>query len=110
MKDAKEATDEIDFDLYDADEKPLAIVLQNALVLLCEGSSQNIVNRDDECVNGFETWRRLWVRYSIQKRQKATTRMTRILQWNFKFTQQDCENDFEEWESEIDKHRKEQGK
>ena len=110
MKDAKEADSEIDFDLYDGDEKLMAIQLQSALVALCEGSSQKIVNRDEDCVNGFETWRRLWLRYTVQKRQKATTRMTKVLQWNFKCTQQDFENDFEDWEAEIDRYRKEQGK
>ena len=99
MKESKDAADEIDFDGLGENQKKAAIMLQNALVLLCEGSSQNIVNRDEDNVNGFETWRRLWVRYSVQKRQKSTTRMTRVLQWNFKFTQAEFENDFEEWET-----------
>ena len=106
MNQAKESADEFDYDILEDDEKLLAAQLQQALVALCEGTSTKIVNRDEDCINGFETWRRLWLRYGMTKRSRATNRMTTILQWNFKFNAQEFENDFEEWETELEKYYK----
>ena len=58
--------------------KELAIQLQNFLILLCHDKASQIVYRDDSEENGFESWRRLYVRYSPNKRMKNLFHTQRI--------------------------------
>ena len=89
MNDARDADDQIDFESLADDHKQMAVQLQNALISLTEGPAAKLVQTDEDTENGFETWRRLNVRYTMSKRSRATGRMHTILTWNFNY------NDFE---------------
>ena len=100
MNEAQESETPIDFDLLEADEQLMSAQLHNMLITLCDGPAARIVQRNDnEFDNGFETWRLLHRRFAPLKRAKATNRITKILNWNFK--PNDLETSFNEWESEI---------
>ena len=81
--------------------------LQNMLIQFTEGPAARIVHRvEQECDNGFESWRLLYRRYSPLKRAKATNRLTKIINWTFK--DHDLETSFNEWEAEIFRYESEQ--
>ena len=61
------------------EDKELAAQLQNFLILTCHSKATRIVSRDDSDENGFESWRRLHVRYSPSKRVKYLGHMQGIL-------------------------------
>ena len=63
--------------------KKLAIQLQNFLILMCHNKASLIVCRDDSDENGFESWRRLYVRYAPSKRVKHLGHIQKILTWKF---------------------------
>ena len=103
MRASEEATDSAKFDLLDADEQLLAILLQSALITLCEGVASRIAQRNQEGQNGFESWRPLSQRYGPTQRTQDLSRMQKILNRKFRSTYQHFENDFNEWEIEIQK-------
>ena len=106
MLQAQESVEAIDYDQLPPLMQVLASQLQNVLVSLCEGPAYRIVTRDEESSNGLESWRRLWLRYRPIRRAKATSRMTKILNW--KFVEKDFENSFNEWEAEITRYESDQ--
>ncbi len=65
-----------DFELLPEGEQAMTITLHNALVAFCEGYSATLASRDEDRMNGFETWRRRWRRYSTRRRQKSAARMS----------------------------------
>ena len=103
---AQDSEEPLPYENFTPQVQVLATQLQSALVALCEGPAYKIVTRDAECVNGFESWRRLWARYKPIKRAKTTNRMTKILNWKFD-TGKDFENSFNDWEAEITKYESE---
>jgi hypothetical protein len=92
MKESQEATENIDFDLFDDKEQRLSVQMQHALTSLTDGSAAKIVMKDDECDNGFESWRQLYLRYGQTPKHRAHSRMSVILQW--KFRENNFENEF----------------
>ncbi len=88
----------------DPNDIPLAVVLQNILILTCDDRAQRIVFRDDSDENGFESWRRLYLRYAPTKRVKYLGSIQRILTW--KFSEATLEQDLNDWEAEVDKYER----
>ena len=86
------------------EDKELAIQLQNFLILTCHDKASRIVCRDDSDENGFESWRRLSVRYAPSKRVKYLGHMQMILTW--KFNETNLEQNLNDWETEIEKYEK----
>ena len=101
MNKAEQHVGPINMPLNDEDKK-LAVQLQNFLILMCHGKAAHIVYRDDTDENGFESWRRLHVRYTPSKRVKYLDHMQKILTW--KFTEANLEQDLNDWEIEIEKY------
>ena len=85
-------------------DKQLARQLQNFLILLCTEKAARVVLRDDSEENGFETWRRLHLRYAPPKRVKYLSLMQKILTW--KFNENTLETDLNDWEVEIEKYER----
>ena len=106
MKGAQESEIELEWRHLGVEARRMASQLQNALIAQCESPAAQIVQRDEDSDNGFETWRQLWLRYKPLKRAKATSRMTTVLEW--KFNLKDFENSFNEWENEIHRYDSEQ--
>ena len=73
--------------------------MQHALTSLTDGSIAKIVMKDEEYDNGFVSWRQLYLRYGQTPKAKAHSRMSAILQW--KFRENNFENDVNDWENEI---------
>ena len=107
MNVSRDSENPIDYEQLDSDQKAMAIQLQNALVALCSGAALQVIRREEDSDNGFETWRKLCSRFAPSKRSRATGRMNAILNWQFKMD--DFENSFGQWESEIERYEKEQG-
>jgi hypothetical protein len=103
---AQESTIPIGMPADDAD-KPLARNLQNFLILTCTGKAGRIISRDDTDENGFESWRRLYVRYAPTKRVKFIGSIQKVLNW--KLTDANLEQDLLDWENEIEKYEKSPG-
>ena len=74
--------------------------LYYTLVSLIEGAAYTILEQVDEG-NGFEGYRKLYLRFAKTKIQNAIMRMASII--NIKFQDTNFENTFSEWESEIHK-------
>ena len=74
--------------------------LYYTLVSVTEGPAYTILEQVEE-ENGFEAYRKLYVRYAKTKMQNAIMRMASII--NIKFHDTTFENTFAEWESEIHK-------
>ena len=84
------------------ENKELAVQLQNFLTQVCHAKASRIARRDESDKNGFESWRRLYIRYAPSKRVKYLGHMQRNLTW--KFTEANLEQDLNDWEAEIEKH------
>ena len=80
---AQNTESSIGLDTLDTGQQRASIMLQSALVGLCEGPALSIVNRIEDNISGFESWRLLWQRYRPMRREKATARVTKILEWVF---------------------------
>ena len=78
--------------------------LQYILVSTCSGAANTFLRRDDT-LNGFESWRKLNVRYQLPTRAKAVGRLSAILKP--KFNMQSFEDSLASWEEEIQKYEKE---
>ena len=74
--------------------------LYYTLVSVTDGSAYTILEQVEE-EDGFEAYRKLYVRYAKTKMQNAIMRMASII--NIKFHDTTFENTFAEWESEIHK-------
>merc|ERR1711965_155000 len=70
---------------------------------MCHNKASSIVCRDDSDENGFESWRRLYVRHAPSKRVKYLGHMQKILTW--KFTEANLEQDLNDWEAEIENYK-----
>ena len=87
-------------EFLDEGQRKMSFQLQNMLISLTEGPAAKMVHREEqECNNGFESWRLLHRRYSPLKRARATNRLTKIINWTFK--ENDLETSFNEWETET---------
>ena len=80
--------------------------LHYLLANLCTGSARLLV-RQNEAVNGFETWRRLSQRFSLPDATRHVSLLTRILEW--KFNTQTFEQDFNAWETVKAKYEQQTG-
>ena len=79
---------------------------QSVLVGLCEGPALSIVNRIEDGIEGFESWRLLWKRYRPQSRETATAMFVKLLKWTF--DPKDFITSFNKFENEIRKYDSEQ--
>ena len=91
----------------DPSDQALATQFQNFLILLCSDKAARIVQREASDFNGFESWRRLHVRYAPSKRVRYLGHMHKII--NFKFHEPSLEQDLNDWETEIDKYERGSG-
>ena len=91
----------------DPADQTLARQLQNFLILLCTDKASRVVCRNDSDINGFESWRRLYVRYAPSKRVKYLGHMQTILK--FRFSDANLEQDLNDWEAEIEKYERGSG-
>ena len=92
----------IEFNNLPVEQKTLSAQLQQSLFALCKGPALKIVRQDRLGVNGFETLRRLYVRYRPIQKARAASRMGTLMRWTF--DQHDFENSFNEWEHEINRY------
>ena len=86
------------------DDQELARTLQNFIIFACSDRTGRVVYRDDSDENGFESWRRLYVRYAPSKRVKFFRHMQKILMW--RFNEASLETDLNDWEAEIEKYER----
>ena len=79
MNEAKDSEEPIDYNLLDSEWQAMAVQLQNALVAFCSGSALQVVRKEGDSDDGFETCRKLCSRFAPSKRSRATGRMSAIL-------------------------------
>ena len=89
---------------YDQTNIQLSHELQYALINVCEGPALSVV-KQRASPHGIETWRRLHQNFGTTSTTSSMGRLAAILEFNF--NDNNLENDFVKWESEIQKFEKE---
>ena len=100
MKDAESAPGPIGLP-HDEKDKALAAYFQSVLTLTTSDKAARVIHREDDD-NGFESWRRLYVRYAPSKRVRYLGSIQKILSW--KFSEANLEQEISDWCQEIERY------